>query len=57
MRTSKGDFTPVYKGCNTFDIYFALINLSAIKQWLYDWLLLANVVFDHSYCTLIKGGQ
>ena len=31
MRTSKGDFTLVYKGCNTFDIYFALINLSAIK--------------------------
>ena len=29
MRKSRGDFTLVYKGCNTFDIYFALINLSA----------------------------
>ncbi len=31
MRTSKGDFTLVYKGRNTFVINFALINLSAIK--------------------------
>ena len=57
MRTSKGDFTLVYKGCNTFDIYFALIYLSAIKQWLQHWLLLANVVIDNSCCTLIKGAR
>lgn len=36
---------------------FTLINLSAIKYWIYDCQVSARAVFDYPYCTLIKGGQ